>query len=375
MNKEFIGAMPKLGFGLMRLPQKDGEIDLPQTCEMVDMFMGKGFKYFDTAYAYGDGASERAIKAALVDRYPRDSYYLATKLPSSDDVKTEEEAQKMFYVSLERTGAGYFDFFLLHNLGEQRTKFFDKFHMWDFIQEKKREGLIRYAGFSFHDKGAVLDEILNAHPEVDFVQLQINYADWENPSVESRKCWEVARAHGKPIVVMEPVKGGNLANPPEEIRELFQTVNPDASPSSWAIRFVASHEGILTVLSGMSNIEQMEDNLSYMSDFKPLSDAEYKAIGQARDAFARMPIVSCTACEYCMKGCPMSVAIPGAFQAYNMYVQFSLMDSALGKYNWNTTGHGLNKASACIECGCCEKICPQHIKIRDELKKVAKVFD
>ena len=367
--------IPKLGFGLMRLPMKDDAIDIEQTKEMVDKFMEAGFCYFDTAYGYNDGESEKAAKAALVDRYPREKFLLATKLPAWAGAKSKEEAEQMFYISLERTGAGYFDFYLLHNLGEERTHFFDDYGIWDFLQEKKKEGLIRHLGFSMHDKADVLDEILTAHPEMEFVQLQINYADWEDPTIESRKCYEVARKHGKPVIIMEPVKGGTLANPPKEVAEVLKAADPDASPSSWAIRFAASLDGVVTVLSGMSNVEQMEDNLSYMKDFVPLSEKEHEIVEKAREIYNSFPKVPCTACAYCMKGCPKNIAIYGTFQAVNIYNMYNDLAGAKGKYQWNTSGHGWGKASECIKCGKCEQVCPQHIHIRDELVKAAEVLE
>lgn len=367
--------IPKLGFGLMRLPMKDNAIDLEQTKEMVDRFMEAGFCYFDTAYGYNDGESEKAAKAALVDRYPREKFLLATKLPAWAGAKNKEEAEQMFYTSLERTGAGYFDFYLLHNLGEERSHFFDDYGIWDFLQERKKEGLIRHLGFSMHDKAEVLDEILTAHPEMEFVQLQINYADWEDPSIESRKCYEVARKHGKPVIIMEPVKGGTLANPPKEVSEVFAAADPEASPSSWAIRFAASLEGVITVLSGMSNVEQMEDNLSYMKEFKPLTAEEQTVVEKARDVYNSFPKVPCTACAYCMKGCPKNIAIYGTFQAVNIYNMYNDLAGAKGKYEWNTSGHGWGRASECIKCGKCEQVCPQHIHIRDELEKAAEVLE
>ena len=271
----------KLGYGLMRLPQKAGRIDIEQTKTMVDLFLEAGFTYFDTAWAYA--GSEDAIRQALVERYPRESFQLATKNAAWINCKTREEAIAQFDVSLKQTGAGYFDFYLLHNLGEGRTHFFDDFDMWSFVQEKKKEGLIKHAGFSFHSTPEELDELLTKHPEMEFVQLQINYADWEYPAVQSRRCYEVARKHDKPVIIMEPVKGGMLANPPVPVQRILKGAEPDQSFASWAIRFAADLEGVITVLSGMSNVEQMQDNLSYMKNFTGLTAAEQKTLRAAQD--------------------------------------------------------------------------------------------
>jgi len=376
MQNDYLGKnIPKLGFGLMRLPMLNNKIDVEQVKKMVDLFLAKGFIYFDTAYVYNNGDSERAIREALVDRYPRDKYLLATKLPAWMGAKTKEDAQQMFYTSLERTGAGYFDFYLLHNLGESRTQAFDRFGIWDFLKQRKEEGLIRHLGFSFHDKAAVLDKILTEHPEMEFVQLQINYADWNNPMIESRLCYEVARKHGKPIIIMEPVKGGMLASPPPTVSKILKDANPKVSLPSWAIRFAASLDGIITVLSGMSNLEQMEDNLSFMSNFEPLSENEHDIIKRAQVEISKVPSIPCTSCAYCMAGCPQSIAIPGIFKAMNLINVYSNEQAAKGTYGWNTKGSKLNGASSCIACGQCEKVCPQHIKIIDELKKAAVIFD
>ena len=360
----------KLGFGLMRLPQKDGKIDVEQTKVMVDKFLDAGFTYFDTAWAYA--GSEDAIRQALVERYPRDKFQLATKNAAWINCKTREEAIAQFDTSLKQTGAGYFDFYLLHNLGESRTKAFDDFDMWSWIQEMKAEGKIKHIGFSFHSTPEELEEILNKHPEMEFVQLQINYADWENPAIKSKECYEVARKHGKPVIIMEPVKGGMLANPPEQVQKVFKEANPDASVASWAIKFAASLEGVITVLSGMSNIEQMEDNISYMKDFTKLSDKEEETINKAQEILKSIPIIPCTTCNYCAKVCPMKIGISGSFTAMNYLTLYNDMPAAKHQEEWLVGGHGLKSASECIKCGKCEQVCPQHIQIRKELERVAE---
>jgi len=365
--------IPKLGFGLMRLPMIGEEVDIEQTKTMVDMFLNAGFKYFDTAYGYIGGKSEKAIKTALVDRYPRESFYLATKLPAWAGCKTAEEARQMFYTSLERTGAGYFDFYLLHNLGDDRTEVFDRFDLWTYVKELKEKGLIRHLGFSMHASAEKLDEVLTGHPEAEFVQLQINYADWESSSIQSRACYEVAHKHGKPVIIMEPVKGGSLANLPESVADVFKKADPAVSQSSWAIRFAASLEGLVTVLSGMSTVAQMEDNLATMKAFKPLDEAGKKVIADATAALNAIPSVPCTGCQYCTKGCPMEINIPGVFKALNNYLVYNNLEGAKGNYSWAT--HKGGKAGACVECGQCESVCPQHIKIIDELKRAVDILE
>ena len=363
----------KLGFGLMRLPNfDDGKFDLEQVKQMVDLFLSKGFTYFDTAWAYP--GSEDAIRQALVERYPREKFQLATKNAAWINCKTREDAIAQFETSLRQTGAGYFDFYLLHNLGEMRTEFFERFKMWDFVFEKKREGLIKHVGFSFHSTPEELDEILTKHPEAEFVQLQINYADWENPAIQSRGCYEVARKHGKPIVIMEPIKGGTLANPPEQVAAVFKAANPEASLASWAIRFAASLDGVITVLSGMSTLDQMKDNVAYMENFKRLDDSERATVEEARKVLASLPIIPCTTCNYCAKVCPQNIGISGSFTAHNVLTLYKNKTFADGQYTWLVERHGKEYAGKCIKCGACEKVCPQHIKIRAELVKVAAAF-
>ena len=362
----------KLGFGLMRLPQKDGAIDVEQVKAMVDKFLAAGFTYFDTAWAYP--GSEEAIRQALVERYPRSAFQLATKNAAWINCATREDAIAQFHTSLERTGAGYFDFYLLHNLGESRTQVFEDFDLWNFALEQKKAGRIRHLGFSFHSTPEELEGILKAHPEAEFVQLQINYADWEQPAIQSRGVYEMARKYGKPVIIMEPVKGGMLANPPEPVARIFKEADPQASCASWAIRFAAGLDGVLTVLSGMSSIEQMEDNLSYMKGFSKLSDSQLATVEKARTVLAGIPVIPCTSCNYCAKACPEGIGISGTFYAMNLLTLYGSKEFAQTQENWQVAMHGLKPAKDCLKCGKCEKVCPQHIAIREELQKCAAVF-
>ena len=373
MERYFGENTPKLGFGLMRLPKKGGKIDIEQTKQMVDLFMNAGLTYFDTAYVYDGGDSECAAKAALVDRYPRESFTLATKLCAWLQASNEEAAKKQFYTSLERTGAGYFDYYLLHALQAGNYKTYDKYHIWDFVKEQKAKGLIKHWGFSFHATPDILDEILTDHPDAEFVQLQLNYADWENPNVTARGNYEVARKHGKSIVVMEPVKGGALANPPKEVGKIFKEVLPDASYASWAIRYAASLEGIITVLSGMSNLEQMQDNLSYMKDFKPLNAEEQAAIRKAQEFMNGIKSIPCTACHYCTAGCPKKISIPEIFAARNQQLVWGQLEEGSRQYSELVKNTG--RASDCIACGQCERACPQQIDVITRLKDCAVQFE
>ncbi len=362
----------KLGFGLMRLPRAaDGAIDVETTKGMVDAYIEAGGRYFDTAFVYE--GSEEATRKALCERHPRASFYLASKLNAAAwAAKDEAAAKQEFRTSLERSGAGYFDFYLLHSLESANVGRYDEFGIWDYVRGLKDQGLVRHYGFSFHDHPALLDKILTDHPDAEFVQLQINYADWDNPIVEARANYEVARRHGVPIVVMEPVKGGTLANPPEPVAQVLRAADPTASYSSWAIRFAASLPGVMMVLSGMSTPEQMQDNLSYMRDFRPLTEAEQRVVGQARRAFASIDQIGCTACHYCTPGCPMGIHIPEIFQILNEYRLYKNLDRARGDYGWRPGGA---RASACIGCGQCEDACPQHLPIIDLLAEAAKTLE
>lgn len=365
-------GIKKLGFGLMRLPKAGEAIDVEQTKQMVDLFMDAGFTYFDTAWAYA--GSEDAIREALVERYPRESFQLATKAAPWIDCESRDDAVAQLETSLKQTGAGYFDFYLLHNLGEFRTHFFDQWGMWDWIAEKKAEGVIRHAGFSFHSTPEELDELLSAHPEMEFVQLQINYADWDNPAVQSRRCYEVARKHHKPVIIMEPVKGGMLANPPEQVASVLKAAEPNSSVASWAIRFAASLPGVITVLSGMSDVAQMQDNLSYMRTFETLTDAQRATIERAQHELAKIPLIPCTRCNYCAKVCPNEIGISGTFTAMNMHTLYGDLETAKKERTWQVDRHGKRPADDCIKCGRCEQACPQHIKIRDELARSIELF-
>lgn len=365
----------KLGFGCMRLPVIDGDmerIDDAVFCKMVDTFMEQGFTYFDTAYPYHNQKSEGAVKRCVVERYDRDKFYLADKMPMWN-AKEYADYERIFAEQLERCGVEYFDFYLLHALFKDRVDEAEKLGAFEFVQKMKAAGKIKHAGFSFHDTADVLDEILTKHPEMEFVQLQINYYDWESENVQSRKCYEVAVKHGVPVIVMEPVKGGTLANLAPEAAAVLDGLNPEASYASFAVRYAASLENVFMVLSGMSDFAQLIDNTSYMKEFKTLTEEEQAGIAKVVEELAKLPTIPCTKCRYCVDGCPQKINIPALFQAYNNVIQFG--DNAVSRRSYKNAIEERGLASACVECGLCEGQCPQHLEIRGLLKDVTKMFE
>ena len=360
----------------MRLPMDGASIDIEQVKAMVDKFIEKGFTYFDTAWMYMGFASENTAKEALVDRYPRDSFTLATKLHCGF-FDSLEGRDKVFNEQLTKTGAGYFDYYLLHGVDNGNISKFEKYDCFKWLLDKKEKGLVKHAGFSFHDTADVLDDILTKHPEMEFVQLQINYLDWESEWIESRKNYEVCVKHGKPVIVMEPVKGGSLARVPEAAEKLFKAADPKRSVSSWAIRFAASLPGVMTVLSGMSSLEQLEDNTSFMENFVPLTEDEQKLCFKVADIINSQTAVPCTGCSYCTDGCPQHIAIPQYFSLYNEIMREDMEKKGwtISFSNYDALTQTFGKASECIACGQCEEMCPQHLTIIDYLKKVSGRFD
>lgn len=368
--------MKKLGFGTMRLPLLDEKdvksIDQEQVNKMADLFLSKGFTYVDTAYPYHEGASETACRKAFTERYDRDRFVLADKMPSFL-IRSAADYDRYFAEQLDRCGVSYFDYYLLHNLGAEYYAKNEEFGGFEYLKKLKTDDKARHIGFSFHDRAELLDEILTRHPDMEFVQLQINYADWENETVQARKCYEVACKHQKPIVIMEPVKGGGLAEIPDKAEQLLRAVRPDASPASWAIRYAASFKECFTVLSGMSNLKQMEDNLGYMENFQALSKKERDVLTQVTELIHQATAISCTACRYCVEGCPKDINIPAYFSAYNNLKQYGTRNFPTMYYNRSAVGHG--KAGECIACGQCEAICPQRLPVMEHLRQVAEAFE
>ena len=362
------------GFGCMRLPMKDGHVNYDEFCRMADTFIASGLNYFDTAHGYIGGQSETAIRDCVAKRHARSEFLLTDKL-TTPYFNKEEDIRPFFESQLRACGVEYFDFYLMHAQDRNNYQKYKLCRAYEIAEELKTEGKIRHFGISFHDKAEVLDMILTEHPEIEIVQIQFNYVDYEDASVESRKVYEVCEKHGKPVIVMEPVKGGSLVNLPAEADMILRGLN-GGSNASYALRFAASFPNMAMVLSGMSNMEQMEDNLSAMRDFEPLSEAEKEAVQKVCDIFRGLNLVPCTGCRYCVEEsqCPRGIRIPDMFSSLNAHEAF---------HNWNTgyyynnviTGEGHGKASACIRCGKCEKVCPQHLPIRELLKKVAATFE
>lgn len=372
----------RLGFGWMRLPLLDPNdkktIDIELASRLADYFMEHGFTYFDTAYMYHEYNSENALRECVVKRHPRESFTVATKMPMID-LEAAEDQVRIFGEQKQKIGVEYFDYYLLHNLNACSYEKAKQFGTIPFLREKKAAGEIRCLGFSFHDTAELLDQILTENPDMEFVQLQINYLDWDSEGVQSRKCYETARRHGKQVVIMEPVKGGTLANNvPEEAKALFQAAHPDWSIASWAIRFAASLEGVMMVLSGMGSEEMVVDNCRTMEDFEPLSEEDLKVVFQARDIINRGIAIPCTGCRYCVEGgsCPQNIAIPGYFSLYNLEQQDTNPSwSSQNEYYSNLVKQGYGKASDCIGCQQCEAACPQHIAITEWLPKIADRFE
>lgn len=372
--KSIFESVEKLGFGLMRLPMLEpNKIDLDQTCQMADLFLESGFRYFDTAYLYNEGKSEEAAKACLVDRHPRESFLLATKLPMLPGA-TAESSRKCTEISLARTGAGYFDYYLLHSLVKENTERFEALGMWDFLGDLKKRGLARNIGFSFHDTPELLDQLLTKHPEVDFVQLQINYTDWERPGVESRRCYEVAESHDKPVIVMEPIKGGSLIALPDSVKKVFQDAAPDTPLAYWALGYAASLEQVAVVLSGMSNLEQLQENISFMKGFKGFEPWEKTLVDEAAQVLATMDVIPCTNCRYCMKDCPISIQIPEILSLLNKARSVGVWNLHKDHYMSRYSGPG-SRASDCIGCNQCVEICPQHLDVPEFMKVAANLYE
>ena len=362
------GNASKLGFGMMRLPEKDGEPDLKTVCRMADAFLEGGMNYIDTAYVYHRGKSETAVGETVVKRYPRDAFLLATKLPIWE-MNGKEDRDRIFSEQLERTGAGFFDYYLLHSIEDENIEKYEGLDCFSWGLQKKREGLIRHFGFSFHGSPELLDRLLDQYSETEFVQIQLNYADWDNPIVQSGKLCGILQKRGIPMIIMEPVKGGSLAKLKPELEEKLRAVRPEASIASWAFRFAASLPGVMTVLSGMSDMEQMEDNLATFRNLEPMNPLERETLTEVTRIMLSIPQIGCTSCRYCCDGCPEDIPIPDVFRALNTMRIYGDTFRPKALYRNATEEHG--KASDCIACGQCEGVCPQHLPVIELMKEAA----
>lgn len=368
-----LSKMPKLGFGLMRLPEKDGKIDIDHVCKMVDAYMNAGMNYFDTAYVYHGGKSEVAAREALVKRYPRDSFMLATKLPAWE-IRKESDIDRIFNEQLERAGVDYFDLYLLHSIEDgSNYEVYEKYDCFNWGLKMKEEGKIRHLGFSYHGSPELLEQILDKHPEAEFVQIQLNYLDRSNPVVRSQRLYDILAERNIPIIVMEPVRGGMLADLGEEINAKFKAKRADKSVASWALRFVGSLPGVMTILSGMSNEEQMADNISTFADFDPLDDTEMQLIDEITADILKVPQIGCTACKYCTPGCPMKISIPDVFRTVNTLRRYP--DDWRAKNFYRGVASRGGSAGDCVGCGQCESVCPQHLPIIELLKEASQILD
>ena len=373
--------MQKLGFGMMRLPTPDpgqqDKVDMEKVCAMVDTFLERGFTYFDTAYMYHGGESEAIVREAVVKRHPRDSFTIADKMPlvnfKADSTPADQE--KVFFGQLEKCGVDYFDYYLLHNVNAETYATAQRLDTFAFLKGQREAGKLRHLGFSYHDKAELLDQILTNHPEVEFVQLQLNYLDWEDERIQSRKCYETVVRHGKKVVVMEPVKGGRLASVHQEVADEMKALHTDWSPASWAIRFAASQEAVMVVLSGMSTMEQVLDNTGYMRDPAPLTGEERAVLTRAAAVISALPAVACTACRYCVDGCPRSIPIPDYFALYNRDQLVLRQGGQPDKEEYRRLAQGRGLASACVNCRQCVNACPQHLPVVDWLRRTANLYE
>lgn len=375
MDSNMILPSSKMGFGCMRLsltdPNDQKSIDMPQFQQMIDIFMEAGNTYFDTAFVYHEGESEVALGKALVERYPRDAYTLATKCLAWA-LPDKRAAQECLDVSLKRLGVDYVDYYLLHNVGGQRTAKFDEYDMWNFAQGQKAAGKIRFVGFSIHDDAACLDALLEAHPEMDFVQLQVNYLDWDDPQNEARRMMEVAARHGKPVVIMEPARGGRLCHLPGEVANILEAAKPGSTQAEWAYRFCWNLPNVVAVLSGMSSVEQTRENVASYASNKPFTPEEQQALDEAIAKLRSFAEIPCTACNYCVKGCPSGVKIPQIMGLLNLESMTKDHEFVKGLYSWQTAD---GRASSCIQCGLCETMCPQQIDIIHQLEVAAEQYE